>query len=251
MDIKKFYIKIKIFSKYFLSNLFIKDFSYFKYCPVCKNKLKNDLPSYSSKCIFSGARLYRYQCNKCDLIYGPSLMLKKSMKHLSNEYKQHYRAYSEGDSTDLEIMAFKCLNPSRNKVYLNYGAGSWSRTSKILKSQGYNIVNFDPHSTSNSEIISSYPQLLKYKFDGIFLNNVMEHFRYPIKELKIMYKLLKHNGKIVNATPCYEYLYEYTRFHFFFYLGKSKIIIHEKANFKNIKYISNGDVFKCIVAQKE
>jgi SAM-dependent methyltransferase len=252
MDLKFRLRKFKIFAKWFFKNLSRTNLKFFTNCPVCGEKFSCELKTFDSRCVFSGANLRRHQCYHCNLIFGPSSMLQMTESDLQKEYFEHYQVYSEGDSTELEMMAFNALKPDKKKLYLNYGSGTWSDTSRILNSQGFQVMNFEPNcQITDSFTISSYDDLKSYHFDGIFSNNVLEHFRFPIQELNIMNNILKKGGKISHATPCYEYLYEYTRFHLFFYLGNSKELIFRNAKFKNINYFTKGETFKCVTAEKK
>ncbi len=88
------------------------------------------------------------------------------------------------------------------------------------------------------------------KFDGLYSNNVLEHIRYPVEELKFMAGLLKANARMAHATPCFEYLYEYTRFRLFFYLGKSRDLLAEKAGLQVNSFLQDGE-FMCAVYSQE
>ena len=68
------------------------------------------------------------------------------------------------------------------------------------------------------------------RFDGIMSHNVIEHFQDPVTELRHMASLLRDKDSVMaHATGCYEYRYEYTRFHTFFYTGRSAAVLAEKA----------------------
>ena len=68
------------------------------------------------------------------------------------------------------------------------------------------------------------------RFDGIFSNDLLEHLSDPIHELQFMKLLLKsRESKMAHCTGCYNYKYEYTRFHMFFYTGKSLDVLAERA----------------------
>lgn len=41
---------------------------------------------------------------------------------------------------------------------------------------------------------------------------------------------------MIHSTPCYQYLYEYTRFHLFFFTGKSLEIICNQLNLEAFDY---------------
>ena len=78
-----------------------------------------------------------------------------------------------------------------------------------------------------------------------------------------MNKMLKPNGFMVHSTPPIEkYVYENTRFHTFFYTGKSIEVLAEKTGFKIIdryymtssgkliEHITNKDDYVFIVFKK-
>lgn len=227
--------------------------SRFSHCPLCSAKLPaTGLKSFNTQCIFNGGAIERYQCPYCDVIFGPKKMFALSNFCLDIEYKLHYSVYAEGDSTEFELRAFHALNPKRNRIYLNYGSGTWSNTSETLREDGWKVYDFDPCVTRKSgqgKWELSRGMLREAKFHGIFSNNVLEHMRHPIRELRAMAALLKPNGRMAHATPCYQYLYEYTRFHLFFYLGNSSSMLFSRARLHQIGEISDGD-FICKVLQK-
>lgn len=224
-------------------------------CPLCG--YKDDISCFTvfqSSCIFQGGDLIRYQCPNCDLIFGDQKMLALSKEGLGHDYEWHYRIYSEGDSSVQEIKAFHMLKPQRDGVYLNYGAGSWSNSVEKLRDEGWNVWAYEPHESATTAgrnyIIKSKEELLNMKFDGIYSNNVLEHLRYPIKDFKFMSGLLKDDALMSHATPCFEYLYEYTRFHFFFYLGRSREILAEKSGLIIEDYVQD-DHFMCTTYKRK
>ena len=62
-----------------------------------------------------------------------------------------------------------------------------------------------------------------------FSNDLIEHLQNPVEELCFMKSLLKPDGKMYHATGCYEYAFEYTRFHLFFFLGRSLQLLAQKS----------------------
>lgn len=223
-------------------------------CPLCEHTDNTSLFSkYSSHCIFDGGVLVRYKCPKCDLIFGPDKMLSLTEEELSDDYHWHYKVYEEGDSTKQEIKAFYALTPTKEGIYLNYGAGAWSNSIKVLRDEGWNVYGFEPHAennTNNEYIITNLEQLQEMKFDGIFSNNVLEHLRYPIDDFKMMQGILKNNAFMAHATPCFEYLYEFTRFHLFFYLGNSRQILAEKSGLAIVDYTVEDEFMNLILKKK-
>src|SRR6185437_6930982 len=53
-------------------------------------------------------------------------------------------------------------------------------------------------------------------------NNVLEHLTDPVQTLRFLAGLLRDGqSKMAHATPCYRYSFEFTRFHLFFFAGRS------------------------------
>ncbi len=217
-------------------------------CPLCGHTGQfESFSTFESHCIFGGGRLVRLQCPSCDTIYGPKKMLALNAAELSQEYESHYRVYQEGDSNRQEMAAFHSLNPTTEGIYLNFGAGGWSNSVRLLREQGWNVYAFEPHESAicnPAYLIRSKRELLSSQFDGIFSNNVLEHLRHPIEELKFMASLLKPGCRMAHATPCFEYRYEFTRFHLFFYLGRSRNLLAREANLRFCDFITDGE-FMC------
>ena len=223
-------------------------------CPLCNySGIYEQFSVFMSQCIFGGGQLKRFQCPECDVIFGANKMLALNAKELSQDYESHYKVYQEGDTTDAEIRAFNLLKPKKNGIYLNYGAGALLKSVQILRSQGWNVFAYEPCSYATCEhnyLIRNKDDLIKFKFDGIFSNNVLEHIRQPIEEFEFMKSILKPNSKMSHATACYEYLHEYTRFHLFFYLGRSKNLLAKKTGLVISDFLVDNE-FMCAVYEKQ
>ncbi len=224
----------------------------YRTCPLCKIAAKSEtFKSYLSNCIFGGGVLKRHQCPACDAIFGSDKMFNLSSGELGLDYEWHYKVYEEGDSTEAELRAFHSLNPRRDGVYVNYGAGSWSRTVPLLREQGWNVFAYEPHGAASAGgdwLISSEKQMWGKEFDGIFSNNVLEHLREPADDLRRMKAWMKPGATMAHATPCFEYLYEFTRFHLFFFPGRSREILAERAGLSIQKFEVDGEFMNCVFA---
>ena len=193
-------------------------------CPICGHAdTRLNYEKRIAECRFGGGRLERYVCPECGAIFGPLKMMRLSPGQMGEEYQQSYAVYSESDCTLLEKMAFESLHPSKKGVYLNYGAGAWNRTTKDLRADGYDVYDYEPYAPAetNPWVIRSFADLEKMKFDGIFSNDLIEHLQNPVADLKAMAGLLKDGAEMAHCSGCYEYAFEYTRFHLFFLTGKS------------------------------
>jgi hypothetical protein len=200
-------------------------------CPICKFSGESDKFSpYRSRCVFGGGNLLRHECPECGMIFGTQRMLAMSDQELAQEYREHYSCHREGGATESEIRTFHYLNPNPEGIYLNYGCGKWAKTIQAIRAEGYNLMGYEPHAIPQSGyVISNLEELKSMRFDGIISNDVLEHFRYPVEALKFMASLLKENGVMVHCTHCYWYSHEYTRFHLFFFTGRSLDLICQQA----------------------
>lgn len=158
--------------------------------------------------------LIRHQCPECQVIFGPQQMLSMSVEELRKAYQALYAAgYEDGDPSAFELETFHMMDPSKNGTYINWGAGR-SKVSRLARIQGYNLVDYDPFVDNSRNLINN-------KVDGIISNNLIEHFQNPIEELKTMSSMLKPGAYMIHATDCYQYRYEFTKFHLFFFIGSS------------------------------
>lgn len=180
-----------------------------------------------SECIFGGGKLVRHECPVCEAVFGPQKMLQLTPEELGFEYRELYGYYKETDSTDSEIRAFRSLNPRKDGVYLNYGAGAWSNSLKTLRREGYQVFAYEPHvDTPTEHLIQSEERLKSMRFDGIYSNNVIEHFDNPVEAFRLMASVLKGpQARMAHASPCYDYTVEFTRFHLIFFTGKSPEVL--------------------------
>ena len=220
-------------------------------CALCGHTARRDsFAEHVTECIFEGGTITRQQCPVCDVIFGSDLMLDLSPEALTREYEWHYQIFSEGDSTEQEIRAFKALNPERGRAYVNWGSGAWSSSTEHLRAEGWEVYGYEPHGSAHGGgkyVLTTRSELEQIKPAGIFSNNVLEHFRYPVAALCDMASLLPAGALMSHATPCFEYRFEFTRFHLFFFLGKSREWIAKQANLSIADYRADGDFINLVL----
>ncbi len=195
------------------------------HCRICDSRRPTpDFRVLESYCRFAGGRLVRYQCPECDTIFGPLKVLQLSEAELGEEYRLLYEMYSEHDTSHNEIRTFHAMKPRRDGVYLNFGCGgAWNSAISQLRADGWNLFGFEPYAANATKhVIRSLDQLKQMKFDGIMSNNLLEHLTNPLETFDLWRSLLKNDDSVMaHSTPCYEYCYEFTRFHLFFFPGRS------------------------------
>ena len=203
-----------------------------------------DFKTHVDECIFGGGKLTRMECPKCDCIFGPMKYLDLNDDFVSQDYALLYSGYSEGDSTANEVHAFRTLSPSLapGKRYLNWGVGgAWNRTMQMLRGEGFDIRGYEPGIPHSSEFVARTKEEICGKFNGIFSNNVIEHFRKPVDEFLYFSELLEEGGPMVHQSPCYGYSHAFTRFHTLFLLGKSPHVLAERTGFTAVRVVPGKD----------
>jgi len=183
-----------------------------------------------SECQFNKSLIQRRQCACCDVIFGPQYMI--DMNNIDQEYEKLYKHYVESSNPQYEIAAFEALRPQKSQKYLNYGAGTWTNTASLLRKDGWQVYNYDPY-VCNKDFLTE-EELNQHKFHGIFTTNVIEHFQNPVDDMKKINSLLEPGSLVCHATAQYEYKIENTRFHLYFYVGKSMSILSELLNMGEI-----------------
>ena len=159
---------------------------------------------------------------------------------VSADYGLLYSFYSEGDSTEEELRAFELLDPKPGGLYLNWGSGAWSRSVEILRERGYDVWGYEPNALIDSPFVVKRREEVSARFDGIFSNNVIEHLFSPQAQFIEFRDLLKDGGRMVHASPCYEWSYAFTRFHVFFPLGNAPKRLAEKTGFELTRSVDDG-----------
>ncbi|WP_116344555.1 class I SAM-dependent methyltransferase [Blastopirellula marina] len=202
------------------------------------------------KCMFGGGKLERYECPKCGCIFGPQKYLDLDEEFVDHDYRLLYSRYAESDSTENEIQTFRSMEPERIGPYLDWGCGGiWSRTVSRLRDEHYDVWGYEPSAETSSDFIVNHRQLISARFNGIFSNNVIEHFRTPVAQFQDFHNLLKDGGVMAHSSPCYEWSYAFTRFHTLFLLNNSPHILAERTGFRVKRRHQNGE-YICYVFER-
>ena len=76
--------------------------------------------------------------------------------------------------------------------------------------QGFDIWGYEPSAPKSDGVIVKHRGEISAKFDAIFSNNVIEHFRDPIAQFEDFKAILADDGRMAHSSPCYEYAYPFT-----------------------------------------
>jgi hypothetical protein len=221
-------------------------------CIVCDYRDKRGgFEIHLSQCIFRGGELERYKCPQCECIFGALKYLDLDETFVNLDYRFLYSRYSESDSTCNEIRTFNSLRPEKSGLYLNWGCGgAWSRTISQLRNDSWDVWGYEPSAEASGEFVVNQRGAIGANFDGIFSNNVIEHFRDPVGQFHDFHKILKPNGRMAHSTPCYEYSYEFTRFHTLFLIGKSPEILAERTGFQVADRVQDGEYISLVFSKR-
>jgi SAM-dependent methyltransferase len=200
----------------------------------CYEDNLNKFREYVALDIFEAGRIIRYECPKCNLIFGDLRFLNLSEIEISKDYQDVYTFFQEADTTNYIIESLKSVNciDDKNKTYLDFACGDKNNIILRLKEDGYNIYGYDKYTNNQTYIMK---ELEDKKFDVIFSNNYIEHVIDPINDIKFILDHLNEDGKLVLISSCFEYAIEYTHYHTFFFIGKSLDILCEKVGMKLIE----------------
>lgn len=220
-------------------------------CIICSHRASS--PAFQSRvarCDFGGGELVRHECPICGCLFGPMKYLDLSEDFVQLDYRLLYSRYSEGNSTASEVLAFETLEPKQGALYLDWGCGgAWSKTIEQLRSAGFDVWGYEP-SVEPSGFVVNHRDQISAKFDGIFSNNVIEHFRSPVEQFRYFASILKPDGKMAHQSPCYAYEYANTRFHTLFLLGESPYILAERTGFQARRVQAAADSINYVFTKK-
>ncbi|RFC63577.1 class I SAM-dependent methyltransferase [Fulvimarina endophytica] len=217
-------------------------------CIICGFEgSRRDYEVLTSECMFGGGELERYQCPNCDCVFGPQKYLDLDEAFVSLDYELLYSRYSESDSIENETRTFESLRPQSGGLFLDWGCGgAWSSTVSSLRDRGYDVWGYEPSADVSSQFVVNSRDQISARFDGIFSNNVIEHFRDPLAQFREFHDLLKPGGKMAHSSPCYRYEYAFTRFHTLFLLGRSPEVLAQATGFRVSDQIVDGQYINTI-----
>lgn len=196
-------------------------------CKLCEHTIP--LPESESQFV---------HCTNCDLI-----MKREHSFPLFEEERTHYLLHENGPQYAGYVKFLnRAITPiasllSPNMHALDYGCGPGPAMDYILKGYGVSCDNYDPIFESDG--------IKKEAYDLILATECLEHFHYPVVDLKKIVDLIKVNGILSIMTNFHQgrehtenwfYTKEFT--HVAFYSIKT---MHWIANYFNLELIHTDD----------
>lgn len=198
----------------------------YELCPLCCSESK----------FFAKTRKRSYfQCKLCSAVFM------QASDHLSIDAEKKRYLSHNNDVEDKKYQDF--VSPlvnsirghfSRESVGLDFGAGTGPVSTKLLEDNGYNVNKYDPFFWKEEGV-------LKLSYDFIFACEVIEHFRMPKSEFKLMRSLLKKDGILFCMSSIYSesidfenWYYKNDPTHVFFYHKKTLDWIRENFHFREV-----------------
>jgi hypothetical protein len=187
----------------------------------------------STHCLFSQLPLNRFRCGECGLIFGPVQLIEATQEELAALYACLYRFYREGYSQPFQEKTFYLMNPSRRGEYLNYACGDWTKGVERLRSLGWQVWGFEPFQQVASKAIVTRQDLVVGKqYDGLMSHNYIEHVQDPEAFFNECSELIVSGGTMAHSSACFDYVFEVSPFHLFFYCGESVQRLAARTGFK-------------------
>jgi SAM-dependent methyltransferase len=196
-------------------------------CPLCRNK------SYP---LYEGSGKIYFSCAVCGGIFVPQEFhlpiekeKKRYMEHNNDVRDPSYRKFVS------PVVDFVLRHFSAGKHEgLDFGSGTGPVITAMLEEKGYKISLYDPFFHPKRE------NLLR-KYDFIIASEVIEHFKNPAYEFRLLADILKNPGALVCMTDVYdprgvfaEWYYKNDPTHIFFYSKKTMEYIRNAYGFRFI-----------------
>lgn len=138
------------------------------------------------------------ECKQCALRYLlPQYLLPESEekeRYLLHEHPAEDPGYEKYLSPLFEKLC-KTLDPSSRG--LDYGSGPASRIGKMLKTQSFEVLSYDPYFFPDT-------QVLEDQYDFVVAAEVVEHFYKPQHDFGLFRKLVAPNGVLGIMTQLYD-----------------------------------------------
>ena len=188
------------------------------HCPLCSGR---------GQFFYKNKNSLFYKCDICCAIFLDRPFLPDIEDEKSRYHKHNNNANDPGYQKFVNPIVSNIVGDfSTRHKGLDFGAGSDSAVSKLLKERNFQIEQYDP-------LFHAFPELLEKKYDYIACCEVVEHFHHPNKEFAMLKKLLLPGGKLYCMTAVYN---EETDFNTWYYKNDlTHVFFYHRKTFEWIK----------------
>ncbi|MEM7085454.1 MAG: class I SAM-dependent methyltransferase [Bacteroidota bacterium] len=195
-------------------------------CPLCQELTSQQL-EFSPQF---------YSCNNCGSVFrdatfflSSTLEKERYLLHQNSVEDKGYQAFV------LPIVEAVCLSFNPRTKGLDFGAGTAPVAAKLLRDRNYTIKLWDPFFHPDTSVLNS-------TYDFVICCEVMEHFYEPLKEFRLMKRMLGEGGKIFCMTNLLpkkasffkDWYYKNDKTHVIFYSEKNLKWIQETVGFSEM-----------------
>lgn len=166
------------------------------YCPLCQH-ISTPFHSPEFYCCTECSGIFRSQA----FFLAPAEEKKRYATHNNDVHDPRYQQFVSPITN--AVLAWY----APQSAGLDFGAGTGPVIAKVLRDHGYNIREYDP-------FFCNKRQLLAETYDYIVCCEVLEHFREPAQEFRLLQGLLKENGRLLCMTLLYEHRIDFGTWHY-------------------------------------
>lgn len=185
------------------------------------------------------------KCNNCHSVF------KNPSGFVAFETEKERYLLHDNDVEDIDYQNFVkplvdevLLDFSAEAKTLDFGAGTGPVIAKVLSEKGFDLKLYDPFFHPDRSVLED-------RYDVIICCEVMEHFRNPHKEFRLLKKLLLPNGKLYCMTQLLPKVENFSNWnykndvtHIFFYSEKTIAWIANQFGFSDFKIDGRLIVFE-------
>ncbi|QGU00323.1 hypothetical protein SYNTR_1729 [Candidatus Syntrophocurvum alkaliphilum] len=185
------------------------------------------LCSGSTSWFYNFRNMDYYKCGACSSVFlHPKYFLS------SDEEKARYEEHNNCvDDKGYQKFVSPIVNAVKERFSidargLDFGAGTGPVITKLLSDEGFSLELYDPFFWNNPEVLES-------TYDFIVCCEVIEHFKDPLKEFKLLRSLLNPGGVLYCMTEVYSEDRDFEKWHY--KNDATHVFFYHKDAFKWIK----------------
>ena len=173
-----------------------------------------------------------HKCASCGCVFMDETCFLSPEKE-KERYKKHNNDISDTGYRDFlePVLNAVSMHFEQGASGLDFGCGPGTSAGALLKESGYRIALYDPFFATDEAVLND-------KYDFILCTEVMEHFKEPVKEFRLLKSILKPGGAVFCMTQLIDGAVDFEKWsykndptHVIFYTLRSAATIADLAGF--------------------